>query len=154
MKTSLKLLFALTFMSNFGFAQQKTFVLINKKNQDSIFINENHRIKLFTNEGKKIVGRLKIIDDNTILVKSDTIAINTIIQIKKASVFSTIAGPVFAVHGATFIVGGLIGLAAGGWGILIAVISIPIGTPMFVIPLSDNEHRMKKWDYKIIQTNK
>lgn len=158
MKNLIQLLIISFLVTNVTAAQQKKFVLINKINQDSIFIKENHRIKLFTIDGKKVSGRLKIIDNNTILVKNDTIVINSIVQIKKASTFSTIIGPIFAVPGATLIGGGLIALNdKGSSGFIspqaIGAAALIIGTPMFVIPIAAAKHPRSRYEYKIIQNN-
>jgi hypothetical protein len=133
-----------------AFAQEKDMYLINKKSKDATFLEENRRIKVFTLNGKAKAGKFKILDDKTIIIKNDTLALESIVKIRKASTFSAIAGPVSIGIGTIFLGGAIWGLAAGGYGIIFTILFTPPGLPLFIVPLTARMHARNKWEYEIV----
>lgn len=128
---------------------QKGILLIKKSNQKTTFLNENRRIKVFLQNGKAKAGRFKIVDNKTIIIKKDTLALDSLVKIQKASTFSAIISPVSMAIGGTFLAIGIAGAIAGGYGILATIILVPPGLPMFVIPNCTRKHNSEKWEYEI-----
>lgn len=142
-------LFCLILVSCVSVAQTNQIVLENKKTQKKVRITENKRIKVVTTDGKKYVGKFSIIDDTTIKIDENSIALDSIATIQKRSVFSSIARPVLIVLGTVSLVGAIAGAAYGGYGYIATLILVPIGTPMVLIPLSANRHKNENWSYTI-----
>jgi hypothetical protein len=155
MNNIIKLIVAILLINCNALAQHKVIVLINKISHDSIFLKENLRIKLHTKEDSIIAGKFKIIDENSILIKKDTILLSNIKKIKKVSGFSAFIRPIAVIIGLVFTSAGIYGIYLGstgdalGGGILGSFL-LP-GLPMLVCPFLDNEHKFEKWDYKIIE---
>ena len=49
---------------------QKGIKLTYKENQKTTFLAENRRIKVFTINGKSKAGKFRILDENTIVIKT------------------------------------------------------------------------------------
>jgi hypothetical protein len=151
MKTKNIIILLVLYCNTISFAQEKGMYLINKKSQDSTFLVENRRIKVFTLNGKSKAGKFKILDDKTISIKNDTLALSSIIKIRKASAFSAIASPVSIYFGAIFITGSLFLLTESGLGPILAAFTGPPGLVMFILPLTANMHKREKWQYAIVR---
>lgn len=149
MKTTKLILIAFTLFAIGTFAQEKGVYLINKKHKDSIFLTENHRIKIKTSDGERIVGGFKIVDEKSISINDVIVPIDSIIKIRRASVFHAIADPVSVVFGSILLFGGVSILLEGGWLSGIGTIFIIPGIPTFIIPFSKNNHNSKDWNYQI-----
>jgi hypothetical protein len=132
------------------FAQNKGINLINNKSSDSTFLQENRRIKIKTIDGQAIAGKFTIVNDSTISIKNKSIPLDSIVTIRKASTFSSILRPVSISIGAVFLVSSIGLIAGGGYGVLAAVILVPTGLPLFIVPLSVKKHPNKKWKYEIV----
>lgn len=134
------------------FSQTNSIVMERKGKDRQIVIRENKRIKLTTVDGKKFVGRFSILDDNTIQVKGATISLDSIATLQKHSTFSSIVRPVIILNGVACIVIGIAGAASGGFGYLLTVTMIPIGTPMVLCNVFTNKHRSERWSYRMERT--
>lgn len=134
------------------FAQTNSIVLEHKGKDRQIVVKENKRIKITTIDGEKFVGRFSIIDDKTIQIKGTTIALDSIATIQKRSTFSAIIQPILIVNGVALIIMGVAGAAAGGYGYLLTITTIPIGTPMVLLNVFYNKHKNEKWSYRIEKT--
>lgn len=149
MKTSKFILALLLLFSIVTFSQEKGIYLVNKKYKDSIFLQENKRIKIRTIEGKSISGKFIIVDENTISIKGKDFALDSIVKIRSASTFSSIARPVSIILGSVLVINGIAFVAIGGIAALYGGILLLPGIPMFIIPLSTNKHELSKWEYRI-----
>lgn len=154
MRNIINLISLFLLIGNYGVAQQKELVLINKIKHDSVFIKEHSKVKLFTKEGKKVAGKFLIIDENLILIKTDTINLKDIKKIKKASSVSTIVLPIAFIVGLTFTSLGVYGffLATNEFTAdaeILRSLLIP-GLPMLIGPFFNNEHQYTKWEFKVI----
>lgn len=147
--SKLVLLYCLILVSCVSVAQTNQIVLENKKTQKKLLITENKRIKVVTTDGKKYVGKFSIIDDTTIKIDENSIALDSIATIQKRSVFSSIARPVLIVLGTVSLVGAIAGATYGGYGYIATLILAPIGTPMVLIPLLSNRHKNENWSHTI-----
>ena len=132
------------------FAQNKGINLIKNTSNDTTFLKENRRIKVKTLEGKSIAGKFTITNDSEINIKGRIISMDSIVSIRKASTFSAIASPISIVVGGALLVGGMAGLAAGGYGVLLTAAFLPPGLPLFIVPFTANKHPVTKWKYEIV----
>lgn len=148
MKHFITFIFCLVF--TIGFAQKKGINLIKNTSNKTTFLKENRRIKVKTTDGKSIAGKFTIVSDSDITIKGRLIAMDSIVSIRKASTFSAIASPISIVVGGTLLVGAMVGLAAGGYGILLTAAFLPPGLPLFIIPFTAKKHPVKQWTYEIV----
>ncbi len=153
MKIKLRIILVLLFIANTSFSQQGI-SLFNSKKGNLEFIKENHRIKIKTVDRKNIAGQFTIIDSTTIKIEDQIINLEQIVKIRKASGFSTFIEPILI---ASAIIGSLtynIIYKSGDHGFG-AILAVPTGLPALILPLTThNTHKSKKWDYKIISSNK
>ena len=149
--TSKKLVLSLIFLLSCLFltAQEKGIALKKENSKKTVFLEENRRIKIITKSDKKIIGNFTILDNKTIMIKNQEIAIDSIETITRHSKFSSIANPVLVGVGAVFIVFGTAGIIAGSYGVLLAPL-IPVGLPMVLVPVISNRHKSKDWEYQIV----
>ena len=148
MKQFITFIFCLVF--SVSFAQNKGINLIKNTSNATTFIKEDRRIKVKTTDKKAIAGKFTVLNDSTISIKNKIIPIDSIISIRKASTFSAIASPISIVVGGALLVGGMVGLAAGGYGLLVTAAFLPPGLPLFIVPFTANKHPIKKWTYEIV----
>ena len=148
MKHFITLIFCLAFY--IAFAQNKGINLIKSTSNDTTFLKENRRIKIKTTDGKSIAGKFTITNDSEINIKGRIISMDSIVSIRKASTFSAIASPISIVVGGALLVGGMAGLAAGGYGVLLTAAFLPPGLPLFIVPFTANKHPVTKWKYEIV----
>ena len=147
MKNTLKAILFFFMLFNSAVAQQNGILLTSKTDDDTEFFRENKRVKIETNEGKKYTGRIQIVDENTIMIDDDLIAMNTIIKIRSQSLLSAVLSAGFILIGGAFVVGGAL---AGGYAVLlipVGLVGCGIGT--LISAIGDN-HKKYKWDYKIV----
>ena len=97
-------MFTLLIVYNTSFAQnqgKQSLLLIEKNDQEGegVIIKESTIIKVWTksNLNKPSSGRLKVLNDSTILVRNDSIYINDIVKLRNRSV--TESGPEFFLAG-------------------------------------------------------
>jgi len=149
---TLVLYFVLLFFSSIVFSQEKGIVLKDKKTDETEFLKENKRIKVFTIDGTNYTGRFKIIDDATIEIDGTNIPLDSIMKIKRRSLTSAIVETTFYVYGGIIVTACLIATAINP----IALIAIPVSFPFFgvglLIPGLENGHKLKRWSYSI-ETN-
>ena len=91
----------------FCFAQEGRLVMTNLNTSKEKVIKENKRIKIKTIAGGKLVGRLRIFDENTIELKGVLISLSHIEKIKTHPLIGSIGHMVgmLALGGGTFILG-------------------------------------------------
>ena len=135
------------------FAQNKGIYLIQEKSKDTIFLQENKRIKIVTTTGQVLRGKFLINDNDSITIKGEHIPIESIIKIRRASLFHAIVDPVSITVGAVFLIAGVTGLIYGGYAAFISIVTIPTGLPMFLVPIINNNHVTERWNYKIKNDN-
>jgi hypothetical protein len=156
MKIKLKIILVLLFIANAMFSQQGI-SLFNQKNGDLEFIKEHHRIKIKTDNGKNIAGQFTIIDSTTIQIKDHIINLNHIVKIRKASGFSTFMETGLITVGSVIVVAVtnsiFNGTASSGYGIGTATGILTGPTALILTLTTHNNHKVKKWKYKIIINN-
>lgn len=111
MKTLSKysLVFLIILTSTTAMAQEKILQLEHKERGIIKTIKENKRVRVKTIDGNKYKGRLSIIDENTIMLKGENIAIQDIEKIKRDPLLlSLLANGGFIYLGATVIGVGVI----------------------------------------------
>ncbi len=153
MKNSL-FLFLLLCMG-FVHAQTQVLSITNTSKNKEVILNQNKRVIVKTIDGKRIKGRLKIIDNETISLKGTTISLNEIVLIRKNPLLVSLLldGVVFYFGGATFAVGAIIAafIQAGYAGYLVAsasLITLGIISPKVTKGYKSN----KGYKYKIVSS--
>lgn len=144
-----KLIILFTILSLNVFYAQKGINLINDKSKDTLFLKENHRIKIETISGKQIVGKFTITNDSVITIKEKQIALIDIVAIRKQSTFSAIICPIAIGAGTVFMTVGVLGVIINAYNSSALAVLIPIGLPLYILPFTRDEHKSTKWNYKI-----
>lgn len=147
--TFIKILCLLSFICN---AQHRTLSLHKIITKRNFTIVENKRIRVKTIEGKAYKGKFSIIDNNTIAIRKDTIALSSIVKIRKQSFVSGTISTIFKIYGGTILVYGLTYAVQGGLAsaiglIIIMPIGAAIGSISFII--NGSNHKSSMWEYKI-----
>ena len=154
MKNTLKAILFFFMLFNSAVAQKNGILLTSKTDDDTEFFRENKRVKIKTIDGKKHTGRIKIVDENTIMIDNDLIAMNTIRKIRRQSLFSAILSGGFIAIGGAAVVGGATdkgGSYGSGLIIIAGALSGGIGTIIQAVGINHKKHR---WDYKIVMDYK
>ena len=151
MKNTLKAILFFFMLCNNAVAQQKGILLSSKTDDDTEFFRENKRVKIKTIDGKKHTGRIKIVDENTIMIDNDLIAMNTIIKIRSQSLLSAVLSAGFILIGGAFVVGGAL---AGGYAVLLIPVGLVGGGIGTLISAIGYNHKKHSWDYKIVMDYK
>ena len=147
MKNTLKAILFFFMLCNIAVAQQKGILLSSKTDDDTEFFRENKRVKIKTIDGKKHTGRIQIVDENTIMIDDDLIAMNTIIKIRSQSLLSAVLSAGFILIGGAFVVGGAL---AGGYAVLLIPVGLVGGGIGTLISAVGDNHKKYKWDYKVV----
>lgn len=147
MKNKMKFILALIFIVNSVFSQQKGILMSSKIDDETEFYKENKRVRIETNDGKKHVGRIQIMDENTISIDDEKITIDSIIKIRSMSLFSAFLSTVIIITGSIVVV---TGATTGGFAVLIIPFGVVWGGVGVLIPAIGDNHIKYKWDYKIV----
>ena len=154
MKNTFKAVLFFFMLCNSAVAQQKGILLSSKTDDDTEFFRENKRVKIKTIDGKKHTGRIKIIDENTIRIDNDLIAIGSITKIRRQSLFSAIlSGGFIAIGGAAVVGGATTDKASFGADLIIIAGALSGGIGTIIQAIGDN-HKKYEWDYKIVMDYK
>ena len=146
------------FTSLFLHAQERGILLKNKSNQSTILLKENTRIKVQNMYGAKYIGNFTVIDDKTIMLQGQKMALESIFSIMSFTIGSQAAKPLLIVGGVLVIGVGMIaafGIAlTNGTKSSTAEATLLTGTltgaTMITIPLISNNHYRQKWECTII----
>ena len=151
MKNTLKVILFFFMLCNIAVAQQNGILLSSKTDDDTEFFRQNKRVRIETNEGKKHTGRIQIVDENTIMVDDELIAVSSIIKIRSQSLFSAVLSGAFIIIGGALVAGGAIG---GGFAVLLIPPGLVSGGIGALIPAIGDNHKKYEWDYKIVMDYK
>ncbi|MCG8582101.1 MAG: hypothetical protein MI866_19405 [Bacteroidales bacterium] len=120
-------------------SQDKQLVATITTSNKNIVFTEGQRVRLKTIDGKKISGKLNIIDNESFFIKNTIIHVDEIIKIKKNPlIISVVTGGILIFTGITLFNAGLIGAVfAGDSSALLATIPgiglIFIGLPPLIL---------------------
>lgn len=101
-------------VTNLGWSQGQALKITNQETQKEIIIKNNKRVKIVTSEGQKIKGRLAIVDDTTIFVNNQQLALSDIYEIKRNPLLTSILTSSVIIYA---------GALATGFGVLIGVLA-------------------------------
>jgi small nuclear ribonucleoprotein (snRNP)-like protein len=146
-KNKMKFILTLIFIVNAVFSQQKGILMSSKIDNETEFYRQNKRVRIETNDGKKYIGRIQIIDENTISIDDEKITIESIIKIRSMSLFSALLSTVYIITGSIVV---FTGVSAGGFAIIVVPFGIVCGGLGFLIPAIGDNHIKHKWNYKIV----
>ncbi len=149
------LLFSLCFsLSLLSVAQKQALEISNSETNKQRVIKENKRIKIITANGQKLSGRFTIENDNTLLIRNQTIAFSDIASIKRDPLLLSIFTSGFLIYAGaiTMGVGTIIGIFVESSGFLLA---IPGAAMIYAGIKSPNVLKNYKsdsnWSFKVIQ---
>lgn len=103
--------------------QEQAIKLTNQKTQKEIIIQENKRIKVKMQDGRKFSGRYKIENPDTLSIRGQTFALADVVELKRNPLLiSTLTGGVLVYAGAlTAGMGAIIGIFVQSSGFLLAI---------------------------------
>ncbi|MCL9806013.1 hypothetical protein NAT51_10790 [Flavobacterium amniphilum] len=129
-------------------AQEKGINLTKRENGKTVFLKENRRVLIKTDSGKILKGRFKIVDNNSIVIKKDTIALTSMASIKRKPFGLAAASGVLVLGVATPIV--VASAAAGGYAVLLIPAGAAIGGIGLALPTLPKKYKKEDWDYTIV----
>lgn len=136
----------------FSSLAQNGILLSKKESNKNKILYENTRVKVTLSNGQVLKGKFNIVDNQSISIDNQLITLDSIIKIRSNSIARQILVPVSLGIGIVFGSVAIIGAAAGGWGLLFTIILLPPAIPLIAVPLSQNNHSVVKWSYKIIKS--
>jgi hypothetical protein len=149
------LLVYLCFLSfNFLNAQKRHLKITNDVSLEEVIINEGKRIRIYSNDGKKLSGKFNIVDDTSILIKKSKVAIQDIVLIKKHPLAQTLIGNVLLIGGGAAVA--LIGVAVADYAkdAFPLVLLIPAGGMIYMGIATPNimkaYRKRDNWKYQIV----
>ncbi|MCZ4408879.1 hypothetical protein O3Q51_08675 [Cryomorphaceae bacterium 1068] len=110
MKKQILLLFGLL-LFNLIFAQEPAIKITHGKSQREVVIEENQRIKVETEDGRKLKGPFRVKGDSTISIKGELISLADIAELKRVNVWIPVL-----LGGALIMAGGImiaVGIVSG-----------------------------------------
>ena len=137
------------FNSSLVFSQEKGIILNDKKTEETEFLKENKRIKVFTIDGTNYTGKFKIIDDNTIEIDGVNIPLDSIMKIKRRSLTSALLETTFYVYGGIIVAACIVAAAVDPLFLIAIPVSFPFIGIAILIPGLENSHKLKRWSYSI-----
>lgn len=144
------LLFSLFFALSL-FSQQKTLEITEITTAKTIDYNDNQNVKIRTLDGKKHKGILKLVDNETFLVGSDTIKINNLQSIKINPKGINQIKNIVLYTGLAIVTTGLILATVGNNA---AFLALTVGTGVTIsagiIDGINGYNSTRKWNFKII----
>ncbi len=152
--------FIIAFFSIFQlFAQQKTMLITRENTSKQIKIKEGRRVRIKTFDGKRISGKLKTIDDQTIMIKGKQLKLSKIEKIKRNPLAMILPlSIVTGIYGTSIV---LIGVAIAvvidndaGIAPLITLLTIGAGLIYTAIKppnILKGYNHFKGWEYTIIK---
>jgi hypothetical protein len=144
-----------------GFGQNDVLVLKKKMNGKEKIIREGKRIKTITNSDRILKGKFEIINDSSLVIKSDTLDVSDIVKIRTKSIASYITGGLLTGGGGLITtLGSLLVSQASSEGFMLAFFYVVIGLPVIgvgvmttiggVLVLTIGKiYTNKKWDFGI-----
>jgi hypothetical protein len=149
------LLIGVLFFITESYAQDMVLKITNTSSNKEITIKENRRIKIKTVDGKKIKGRFKIEDENTLLIKEERIALADIETIKRNQLLLSFFTNGLLIYGGALVtgIGVIIGALVQPSGFLLtipgaAMIVTGILSPNF----NRNFKKSKNWSFEIVNS--
>lgn len=135
-------------------SQERVLEIYQPEKEKQRSFKENRRVKVKTLDGKKYIGRFRIIDSQTIEIEGHQIALNNIKNIKSRSIVAGIAGTLLTIYGASLVLAGTLMLVIAP-DIPLAVGFMSAGGLVMTSGILFNEfarnQRNPKWFYKIIE---
>jgi small nuclear ribonucleoprotein (snRNP)-like protein len=146
------ILFLTLFFSLVIFSQQKTIQITEIKTGKTIDYNDNQNVKILTLDGKKNKGILKLVDNETFLVGSYTIKIDSLQSIKINPKGINQIKNIFLLVGLTVVATGLILATIGNNA---AFLALTVGTGVTIcagiIEGINGYNSTRKWNFKIVE---
>ncbi|MFC7775063.1 hypothetical protein [Flavobacterium sp. GCM10027622] len=128
-------------------AQEKGINMKNKENGKTVFLKENKRVAVKTDSGKVFKGRFKIVDDKSIAIRKDTIALTSIVKIKRRPVGLSIASGLLVAGIGTPVT--IVSIAYGGYAVLLVPVGVAIDGVGLALPAFGRRYKENNWDYVI-----
>jgi hypothetical protein len=128
-------------------AQEKGVNLTNKESGKTVFLKENRRVLIKTDSGKVFKGRFKIADNNSIIIRKDTIALTSVASIKRKPFgLAAVSGVIIMGIGTPVIIASA---AQGGLALLALPVGVGIDGVGLIPPVLPKKYKKHEWDYAI-----
>ena len=137
-------------------AQKRALEISNSETNKQVIIKENKRIKILTIDGQKLSGRFAIENEDTLLIRNQSIPFSDITSIKRDPLLLSIFTSGFLIYAGaiTVGVGTIIGIFAESSGFLLA---IPGAAMIYAGIKSPNVLKNYKsdsnWSFKVIEVS-
>ena len=135
------------------FAQTNGINIVNEVKDKEVFIEESKRIRIKTSDGQKYQGQFSIVDSNHIQIGKETIALNSILLIRKDNAFGNFTSSLLFLYLSAISVVGYSSLAVTASESAFLVL-IPLPITIFYAFKSPNLHKAyktkKQWSYSMI----
>ena len=136
------------------FAQEKQLQITNSKDGKTFVIKENKRVKIKTIDGEKLFGRLKFIDDNTILIDEKTLTLEQIKFIKKRSLATAIVATSLIVVGSlTLGFSSVIAIVDTQAALITSISSLGLTTFAILLPSLSKKFSTTDYDLQIVEVS-
>ncbi len=156
MKTGISLMIIFLFLGNFAMAQVKALKITKPGTNKELVLKENKRVRLRTNDGEKIIGRIHFEGDN-ILLNERRFRLDEIARIKKDPLVISFLTSGLLIYGGSLTMGfsAIIGIFIEPAAFLMIIpgagmVYAGIKTPNFF----KNYNSDKGWQFEIIEVPK
>ncbi len=148
----MKYLILFIFIPFIFFAQEKQLQITKIEDGKTFIIKENKRVKIKTMNGEKLFGKIKFIDNNTILIDEKSIKLDDIKFIRKRNLSTTIIATSFIIVGA-FTLGLAPILVIGDTQAALTVFLSSVGISSFAIllPSLSKKYSNSTYNFQIIE---
>ena len=148
MKNIILIITLIFYFTNIANSQNKGVTMTSTAYGKTAFFKENKRVRIKTVDGELHRGRLKIIDNQTILIDGEAIALDSVLQIKRHSLAVTIISVTLIVAGTILFTTAMI-LAEPIGQAIVGTFTGLIVSGAAILPLIPNKHNSKRWTYNI-----
>lgn len=134
-------------------AQEQALEISKIGSEQTRIFKENKRVKIKTIEGDKFIGRLQIVNPETIEIKGNIIPLNSISNIKNRSVVAGVAGTLLIITGPFIMTASPIAALISGSSAGFLVLSTGVAVTLSGIFFNEfaRNYRNNKWTYKITE---
>jgi len=134
------------------FAQEKQLQITKIKDGKTFVIKENKRVKIKTVDGEKLFGRLKFVDNNTLLIDEKTLPLEAIKYIKNRSLAtSIIATSLIVVGSLTLGFSSVIAIVDTQAALITSISSLGVTTFAILLPNLSKKFSTTDYDIQIVE---
>jgi len=134
----------------FGLIAQRNLQATKITSGKTVIIEEGQRVKVRTDDGERYYGRITLLDDQTILLRKDTLQLNNIVTIQKRPATKGVVTALMIGAGTLGVAfTPVVALSSGTGAIALLAVASSVVTTGIVLPSLAGNHSRKRWNYKI-----